>query len=113
MKHDYDSDENKWMDQLIIEEAEVNKLRKENQRLTDLVTNLEQTNNELKKKNDFALCTAYICGHDSASKDYKDLLKAATNTLKDNLRLADGDNCTLYELREAVRNINPNWNEEE
>jgi predicted nuclease with TOPRIM domain len=33
MKHDYDSDDNKWRDQITIEESERTKLRSENSRL--------------------------------------------------------------------------------
>ena len=37
------------------------------------------------------------------------LLEAAIKTLKDNLHLCDGDNCTLRELRDAVKKIEPSW----
>lgn len=37
------------------------------------------------------------------------LLAAAKLTLANNLHLADGDNCTLIELRRAVESVAPGW----
>jgi hypothetical protein len=39
--------------------------------------------------------------------NYHDLLQAAINTIKENGHLADGDICTLRELRDAVYKIAP------
>ncbi len=37
------------------------------------------------------------------------LLEAAKKTLKENLHLCDGDVCTLYDLKVAVKAIDPEW----
>lgn len=48
--------------------------------------------------------------------DFKLLLDvaiAARQTLDENLHLADGDNCTLKDLRDAYLKIDPNWDKEQ
>ena len=39
----------------------------------------------------------------------RDVMTAAVKTLNDNGHLADGDQCSLFELREAVAKVNPHW----
>ena len=40
-----------------------------------------------------------------AQRDVSKLLKAVKNTLAENAHLADGDNCTLKELRDAYADL--------
>jgi hypothetical protein len=42
-------------------------------------------------------------------KQRDELLAAAKITLRENLDLADGDCCTLYDLRTAVESVAPEW----
>ena len=37
------------------------------------------------------------------------LLNAAKKTLMENLYLCDGDTCTLYDLKVAVKDVAPDW----
>jgi endo-1,4-beta-mannosidase len=45
---------------------------------------------------------AYKAGQRDGKKQFDELLEAAQKTLRENAHLADGDNCTLKELRDAV-----------
>ena len=51
-------------------------------------------------------CAMWACA------DAERLLTAAINTLKANRHLADGEECTLKELRDAVATIRPGWDDE-
>lgn len=44
--------------------------------------------------------------------DLYSVFAAAKQTLRDNLHLTDGDNCTLLELRNAVEKVDPLWRNE-
>ena len=54
-----------------------------------------------------AFVSGYQAGIERAAEMFNRLEKAAAKTLLENLHLADGDCCTLYDLREAVLAINP------
>lgn len=42
-------------------------------------------------------------------QQHAELLAAAKITLRENLDLADGDCCTLYDLRTSVESVAPEW----
>lgn len=47
--------------------------------------------------------------YDDMIRQRDELLAAAKSTIRENLHLADGDCCTLYELKTAVLSVDPCW----
>ena len=45
--------------------------------------------------------------------DLYSVFAAAKQTLRENLHLTDGENCTLFELRNAVERVDPLWRDEQ
>jgi hypothetical protein len=64
---------------------------------------MAMTAEDLHSKSDIAM----ELGHRDRVIDV--LLNAAKKTLTDNLDLCDGDTCTLYDLKMAVKDVDPDW----
>lgn len=64
---------------------------------------MAMTAEDLHSKSDIAM----ELGHRDRVIDV--LLNAAKKTLTDNLDLCDGDTCTLYDLKMAVKDVEPYW----